>query len=60
MVNELFNSKKFWVALVGLIIVITNHYGLTLDSDQLLGVVLVVVGYLTGQGLADFGKEKKP
>jgi hypothetical protein len=52
-------SRKFWAAVVGLVIITTNHYGLGLDEDQLLGVVLTIVAYITGQGLADFGKEAR-
>jgi uncharacterized membrane protein len=60
MINELLESKKFWMMVVGLVIIATNRYGLELDADQLFGVALTIVGYLTGQGLADFSKEKQP
>jgi uncharacterized membrane protein len=56
---DLLKSKKFQMAIVGIIIVIASHYGLNLDEGSLTKIIGVIIAYIAGQGLADFGKEAK-
>lgn len=55
--KQLIRSKKFWVALVGLLLVVLQQAGVPLEDGALEQIVQVIMAYLVGQGLADFGKE---
>lgn len=48
-------SRKFWAALVGLILVIIKAYqpDFPLDGDQLTNVITVIVAYILGTGIED-------
>ena len=55
--TKMLYSKKFWAALVGLFVdLVGDRAGV--DADALTKAVWVIVSYVLGQGLADFGKEK--
>jgi uncharacterized protein involved in cysteine biosynthesis len=56
--NEFKNSKKFWAAIAGLIValLITLIPALEGMEEQLNQIIAVIVAYILGQGLADFGK----
>ncbi len=54
----LFQSKKFWMAIVGVVSVVLSHF-LGIDEATTTKVAGVFVAYLLGQGMADFGKESK-
>lgn len=56
-VKEFFTSKKFIVAVAGLIITAAGRYGLHFDPDMVQNFVYVIVAYLLAQGWADSGKE---
>lgn len=56
---DLHKSKKFQMAIVGIVIVITSHYGLELDEGSLTKIIGIIIAYIAGQGLADFGKEAR-
>jgi hypothetical protein len=56
-VKEFLTSKKFIVAVAGVLIATAGKYGLNLDADSVQNIVYVVVAYLIGQGWADSGKE---
>jgi hypothetical protein len=50
-------SKKFWTSVVGAgIPFITKIVGIELDPQVIYGIVGAASAYITGQGLADFGK----
>ena len=53
--------RKFWAALVGLVLVIIKAYepDFPLDGDQLTGVITVIVAYILGTGIED-GLSKTP
>ena len=53
-----FKSKKFLVALAGVIGITLSHFtGIGVEViDQIL---YVVIAYIVGQGVADIGKYKK-
>lgn len=55
---ELLKSKKFQALLVGLLVLLVQQYIPGLDETKATEVVALVVAYIIGQGLADFGKEK--
>ena len=54
-------SRKFWAALIGLVLVIIKAYepDFPLDGDQLTGVITVIVAYILGTGIED-GLSKTP
>lgn len=56
---KLLKSKKFQMALVGIIVVIIGNYIPDIDKDRLTEIVYLIVAYIASQGLADFGKEAK-
>lgn len=47
-------SRKFLAAVVALIVVFFGQRG-GLSGDQVAAAVVVLVGYITGQGVADAG-----
>lgn len=51
----LLGSRKFWAALVGLIMVFVAHYvpDFPISEDQVLALVLVIVSYILGTALED-------
>lgn len=52
-------SKKFIAFLGGLIVVLLSQIGIMeVDPTTLERIVQLDIGYLLGQGIADFGKEK--
>jgi hypothetical protein len=56
---SLFKSKKFQMSIVGIIVVIVGHLMPEIDEATLTKITIIIVGYLGGQGLADFKKESK-
>ena len=56
--KHLFQSKKFWMTVIGVLlqIVITAVPSLEPYQDTLANIVWLFVAYLIGQGFADFGK----
>ena len=54
-------SRKFWAAVVGLVLVIIKAYQpeFPLDGDQLTGVITVIVAYILGTGIED-GLSRSP
>ncbi len=49
----LLKSRKFWAAVVGLAVVIASNYGLDLPEEQVLNIVIVLVGYIVGTAIED-------
>ena len=60
-IKLLIASRKFWAALVGLVLVIIKAYepDFPLDGDQLTGVITVIVAYILGTGIED-GLSRSP
>ena len=49
-------SRKFWVALAGLVVGVIALLGLQTDTSQITGVIMAlgsVVAYIVGEGLVD-------
>lgn len=52
-------SKKLSAAVAAVIIVVLNDkLGWGISPQTVEDIVAVVIGYVVGQGIADFGKEK--
>lgn len=51
----LLSSRKFWAALVGLVMLIVTHYvpDFPIAEDQVLALVWVIVSYILGTALED-------
>lgn len=51
----LLGSRKFWAALVGIVMVVVKVYvpDFPISEDQILGLVLVIVSYILGTALED-------
>jgi hypothetical protein len=56
---DLIKSKKFQAALGGVIVVIVTSFIPEIDEAELTKIVALIIAYVVGQGLADFGKEAK-
>ena len=48
-------SRKFWAALVGLVMVFVSHYvpDFPISEEQVLQLVYVIVAYILGTALED-------
>ena len=53
----IFKSKKFIVAMGGVIAIVVSHFT-GLAEDSINQIVLLIATYLGAQGVADFQKEK--
>ena len=54
---EFYKSKKFWASAIGFCIPLLNHFfGWQLSPEEVGIVILPLVGYVAGQGMADLGK----
>lgn len=51
-------SKKFYAALIGLLVAILGSNDLVIPADALEAVLAPIIAYIVGQGVADAGKEK--
>ena len=56
---DLLRSKKFQAALVGLVVVIGKHFIPELDEMAAVVILLPILVYILGQGIADVGKERE-
>jgi uncharacterized protein involved in cysteine biosynthesis len=56
---DLIKSKKFQMAIAGIIVVVVTSFIPEIDEAELTKIVGLIVAYIVGQGLADFGKEAK-
>jgi hypothetical protein len=56
---KLLTSKKVQAALAGIIIVVVTSFIPEIDEAELTKIVALIIAYIFGQGLADFGKEAK-
>jgi hypothetical protein len=60
MKNSKWYSRKLFMALIGVLIVIANDvFSLGLDQDTVWQFATVLAGYLFGQGIADAKKTEK-
>jgi len=54
---DLLKSKKFLMAVAGLIAVVLFHF-FALPEETTMKVLGIVIAYIAAQGVADIGKEK--
>jgi len=54
-IKFLIGSRKFWAALVGMIMVFVNHYlpDFPIPEEQVMGIVWLLVSYILGTALED-------
>lgn len=52
---QLLRSRKFWAAVTGAVMVTVRVFvpDFPLEDDQVLGIVVVIVGYILGTALED-------
>ena len=53
--KQLLSSRKFWAALVGIVMVVVYAYvpDFPIGEDQILCLVLVILSYILGTALED-------
>jgi hypothetical protein len=56
---DLLYSKKFQMAVIGIIVTVITSFIPEIDKVELTAIVTLIVANILGQGLADFGKEAK-
>jgi len=53
-VKALATSRRFWVSAVGLVAVVASEtMGVELDTEQIVGVVAIVVAWVAGDTLRE-------
>ena len=55
---DILKSKKFQASMAGVIVVVVSTFLPELDEAEVTKIVALMISYIIGQGLADFGKEK--
>lgn len=58
-VKDMLKSKKFLAAVLAGVVWVAGRFGLSLNSEELLGAVTPLWAYILGQGVADLGKAKQ-
>lgn len=48
---DILKSKRFWLAVGSLLVVVANQFGLDIDPDTLQNGLIVVVGWILGDSL---------
>lgn len=56
--GDLWASKKFRTALLGVIVGLAGKLGLQIDVESLAVIISPFVACILGQGIADVGKER--
>ena len=58
-IKDLLGSKKFLVTLATVVVWVGGKAGLDLSTETAMGIMVPLMWYVLGQGLADFGTGKK-
>lgn len=53
----IFKSKKFWMAVVGIVAMIVSSFIPAITEEMIMGIAGIIISYILGQGIADNGKE---
>lgn len=53
---SIFKSKKFWMSIAGVVAVVLSET-IGIAENQTMMIAGLIMTYVFGQGLADFGKE---
>ena len=56
---DLLKSKKFQMAVAGVVVVIVAQFIPEIDEAELTKIVALMIAYIGAQGLADFSKEAR-
>lgn len=56
---QIFKSKKFQAALLAIATAVFREFFPDVDETTVFYIVGTLIAYIGGQGLADFGKERK-
>ena len=48
---DILKSKRFWLAVGSLLVVVANQFGLDIDPETLQNGLIVVVGWILGDSL---------
>lgn len=52
----LLSSRKFWAALIGVVAIICNDiFNINLPQEQIVSIVILITGWIVGQGIVDAG-----
>lgn len=51
LLGGLLESRRFWAAVIGIIVVITEEFGLPITEDQVTFIVMLIVGWIVGDSL---------
>lgn len=54
---EMLQSKKAIAMLLGVLAWGLGHLGLRIDADKMTEMIMPIIAYIIGQGIADHGKE---
>jgi hypothetical protein len=49
--KSLIQSRRFWLALSGILFVVTDHFGLPVSEDQVQTVIMLVAAWIIGDSL---------
>jgi hypothetical protein len=55
-IRELLKSKKFLVALAGMIAAALARAGWDISNETILAILTPLISFVIGQGISDFGK----
>jgi len=54
----IFGSKKFVAGLAGVVVGVVGKFGWDLQTDEIIAILSPLMVAITGQAVADIGKEK--
>jgi uncharacterized membrane protein len=54
----LLQSRKFWVAVVGVVFVVLEAYGKAIDTEQLTGALVILSGYMVALAVGPWSPDK--
>lgn len=50
-IKTLAKSRRFWIAVGGVVVVISEHLGLSLEAETINSVVLLAASWIVGDSL---------
>ena len=56
--QELLQSRRFWMTIGSLVFMTTNQYGLQLDEQTVISVVIAIAAWVVGDSLRSTGCKK--
>lgn len=50
--KSLLTSRRFWVAVFGVVAIVSSKlFGVELDTEQLVSIVMVILGWILGDSI---------